>query len=167
MSYPLIVLILLLLHNGLVFCYSLRFKAYFVLYEYCYPSFLAIFIFRKYSFPSLHFHSMCVFSSEVCLRQAVYTGVLFFIQLDTLCLLIGPFGVLTFKYTYCHFVTCFLVVFAVLLFSSSFRLFCRGLIASAVCLNPFLSSFCISILFLICSYHGVHICWPISIVLNW
>ena len=145
MSHPLIVLILLLLHNGLVFCYSLRFKAYFIFYEYCYPSFLAIFIFRKYSFPSPHFHSMCVFSSEVSLLQAVYTGVLFFIQLDTLCLSIGPFGLLTFKYTYCHFVTCFLVVFAVLLFSSSFRLFCHGLIVSEVCLSRFLSSFCISI----------------------
>ena len=142
--YPLIVLILLLLYNGLVFCYSLCFKAYFVLYEYCYPSFLAIFIFRKYSFPSPHFHSMCVFSSEVSLLQAVYRGVLYFIQLDTLCLSIVPFGLLTFKYTYCHFVTCVLVVFAVL-FSSSFRLFSHGLIASVVCLSRFLSSFCISI----------------------
>ena len=44
---------------------NLYFEVYFVWYEDCYSSFLLLPICIKYIFPSSHFHSICVFRSQV------------------------------------------------------------------------------------------------------
>ena len=49
----------------LISCNLLYFKIYFVWYEDCYSSFLLLPICMEYSFPSSHFHSICVLRSEV------------------------------------------------------------------------------------------------------
>ena len=55
----------------IMYCLSLPlvtvFKVCFVWYKYCYPSFLIVSICLKYLFPSPHFQSVCVFSTEVSL----------------------------------------------------------------------------------------------------
>ena len=49
----------------LISCNLLYFKVYFVWYEDCYFSFLSLPICMEYIFPSAHFQSICVLTSEV------------------------------------------------------------------------------------------------------
>ena len=76
---------------------SLYFKVYFILYEYCYSSFLLISICMEYLFPSLHFQSVCVPRSEVGLLSTAHIWVLFCIHSPSLCLLVRAFNPYTFK----------------------------------------------------------------------
>ena len=49
----------------LVFCHRLLFKVFFFCCQYCHPSILFGSVCVEKLFPSPHFHSLCVFSSEV------------------------------------------------------------------------------------------------------
>ena len=81
----------------LISCNHLHFKVYFVWYEDCYSNFLLLPICMEYIFPSSHFQSLCVLSSEVgfYFRQHLY-GSCFCIHSASLCLLAGAFNPFTF-----------------------------------------------------------------------